>query len=162
MRGNADPNPCWTRAPWADAAPPRSLPPAAGGSAVTPHVNGSGRVTDAHAAAAARDVALMPPPACAAASPPVAPGNAAAPAWREFFHTALDVPAADGDVFRVYLAGREGPLVLCLHGAGHTGLSFAQMAQQIAAAPCRVAAVVRCCTAVRLPVRFRAAHASDC
>jgi hypothetical protein len=152
MRGSADPNPCWTRAPWADAAPPRSLsaPVAAGASAAAPHVNSGGRVTDAQTAATARDAALMLPPVRAAAAPPVAPGNAAAPAWREFFHTALDVPAAHGDVFRVYLAGRQGPLVLCLHGAGHTGLSFAQLSQPLAsAAPCRVAAVVRCFVAWR-------------
>lgn len=37
------------------------------------------------------------------------------------------IPDSD-DIFHVYLAGTEGPVVFCLHGGGYTGLSFALIA----------------------------------
>ena len=29
----------------------------------------------------------------------------------------------------IYISGSEGPIILCLHGAGHSGLSFACLAK---------------------------------
>ncbi|XP_077399522.1 protein phosphatase methylesterase 1-like isoform X2 [Vanacampus margaritifer] len=48
--------------------------------------------------------------------------------WQEYFEQMEDVSVgqADGrDVFRVYKAGREGPLLVLLHGGGHSALSWA-------------------------------------
>ena len=84
----------------------------------------------------------MPPP------PPRLPSRASSAApdstdWRPHFNAAIDVPVGQ-DVFRVYMAGSSGPLVLALHGAGCTALSFSAAAPALAAAAgCRVAAVVR-------------------
>ncbi|KAM6595546.1 hypothetical protein CsatA_006070 [Cannabis sativa] len=45
--------------------------------------------------------------------------------WLSYFDEEEDIsiPESD-DVFHVYKAGKEGPVVLCLHGGGYTGLSF--------------------------------------
>ncbi|KAF4379574.1 hypothetical protein F8388_023591 [Cannabis sativa] len=45
--------------------------------------------------------------------------------WLSYFDEEDDIsiPESD-DVFHVYKAGKEGPVVLCLHGGGYTGLSF--------------------------------------
>ncbi|KAJ8758566.1 hypothetical protein K2173_000287 [Erythroxylum novogranatense] len=46
--------------------------------------------------------------------------------WRGFFDQEDDVSIPNSnDVFHVYTAGTEGPVVFCLHGGGYSGLSFA-------------------------------------
>lgn len=48
--------------------------------------------------------------------------------WREYFDQMEDVSvglADSRDVFRVYKAGNEGPLLVLLHGGGHSALSWA-------------------------------------
>ncbi|GJP46038.1 hypothetical protein CLOM_g5379 [Closterium sp. NIES-68] len=45
--------------------------------------------------------------------------------WQEYFDEEEYVTMTNGDVFHVYRAGRTGPVLLCLHGGGYTGLSFA-------------------------------------
>jgi Alpha/beta hydrolase family len=42
-------------------------------------------------------------------------------------------------VCRVYLAGKTGPIFLCLHGGGYTGLSWALVAERLKES-CRVVA----------------------
>ena len=34
--------------------------------------------------------------------------------------------------YRVYLAGAQGPVLLCLHGGGYTGMTWAVCAQRLA------------------------------
>jgi len=49
--------------------------------------------------------------------------------WEGHFDEELKVAIPDSDdVFHLYLAGSEGPVVFCLHGGGYTGLSFALIA----------------------------------
>lgn len=52
--------------------------------------------------------------------------------WSDYFDREEDVsiPGSD-DVFHVYMAGNEGPVVFCLHGGGFSGLSFALSASKI-------------------------------
>lgn len=48
--------------------------------------------------------------------------------WREYFDYMEDVnvgQAESRDVFRVYKAGSDGPLLVLLHGGGHSALSWA-------------------------------------
>ncbi|CAJ2650804.1 unnamed protein product [Trifolium pratense] len=46
--------------------------------------------------------------------------------WSVYFDKEDDVAIPDSnDVFHVYMAGTEGPVVFCLHGGGYSGLSFA-------------------------------------
>lgn len=48
--------------------------------------------------------------------------------WREYFDQMEDVsvgPSDSRDVFKVYKAGSEGPLLVLLHGGGHSALSWA-------------------------------------
>nr|GEX46448.1 protein phosphatase methylesterase 1 [Tanacetum cinerariifolium] len=46
--------------------------------------------------------------------------------WKGYFDQEDDVSIPDSnDVFHVYTAGKEGPIVFCLHGGGYSGLSFA-------------------------------------
>ncbi|XP_036967390.1 protein phosphatase methylesterase 1-like isoform X3 [Acanthopagrus latus] len=48
--------------------------------------------------------------------------------WREYYDEMEDVnvgPADSRDVFRIYKAGSEGPLLVLLHGGGHSALSWA-------------------------------------
>lgn len=48
--------------------------------------------------------------------------------WREYFDNMEDVnvgQADNRDIFRVYKAGSEGPLLVLLHGGGHSALSWA-------------------------------------
>lgn len=42
-------------------------------------------------------------------------------------------PADSRDVFRVYKAGSDGPLLVLLHGGGHSALSWAVFAVSICA-----------------------------
>ncbi|KAJ9167400.1 hypothetical protein P3X46_022055 [Hevea brasiliensis] len=52
--------------------------------------------------------------------------------WKEFFDREEDVCIPNSnDVFHVYMAGSEGPVVFCLHGGGYSGLSFALSASKI-------------------------------
>lgn len=48
--------------------------------------------------------------------------------WREYFDQMEDLnvgPTDSGDVFRIYKAGSDGPLLVLLHGGGHSALSWA-------------------------------------
>lgn len=48
--------------------------------------------------------------------------------WREYFDQMEDVnvgPADSNDIFRIYKAGSDGPLLVLLHGGGHSALSWA-------------------------------------
>ncbi|KAL2936471.1 Protein phosphatase methylesterase 1 [Bienertia sinuspersici] len=52
--------------------------------------------------------------------------------WTCFFDEEDDVCIPDTEnVFHVYKAGSEGPVVFCLHGGGYSGLSFALSASKI-------------------------------
>ncbi|KAF8703205.1 hypothetical protein HU200_031993 [Digitaria exilis] len=52
--------------------------------------------------------------------------------WSDYFdeERRVAIPGTD-DVFNVYMAGSEGPVVFCLHGGGYSGLSFALAARQM-------------------------------
>jgi protein phosphatase methylesterase 1 len=52
--------------------------------------------------------------------------------WSAYFdeERRVAIPGTE-DVFNVYTAGSEGPVVFCLHGGGYSGLSFALAASQI-------------------------------
>lgn len=46
--------------------------------------------------------------------------------WKGYFDQEDDICIPDSnDVFHIYTAGKEGPVVFCLHGGGYSGLSFA-------------------------------------
>ncbi|KAL8161889.1 hypothetical protein V2J09_013378 [Rumex salicifolius] len=52
--------------------------------------------------------------------------------WTGYFDQEVDIAIPDSDdVFHVYKAGSEGPVVFCLHGGGYSGLSFALATAQI-------------------------------
>ncbi|XP_057450129.1 uncharacterized protein LOC130741296 [Lotus japonicus] len=52
--------------------------------------------------------------------------------WSTYFDKEDDVAIPQtNDVFHVYMAGTEGPVVFCLHGGGYSGLSFAVSASRI-------------------------------
>ncbi|GAQ88359.1 alpha/beta hydrolase superfamily [Klebsormidium nitens] len=60
--------------------------------------------------------------------------------WSNYFDEERDVEiAGTTDMFHVYSAGKEGPVLLCLHGGGYTGVSFATAAAHMKAT-CRVIA----------------------
>uniref|UniRef100_A0A8C4DQJ1 Protein phosphatase methylesterase 1 n=1 Tax=Dicentrarchus labrax TaxID=13489 RepID=A0A8C4DQJ1_DICLA len=65
--------------------------------------------------------------------------------WREYFDQMEDVnvgPADSRDVFRIYKAGSDGPLLVLLHGGGHSALSWAVFTTAIASrVNCRVLAM---------------------
>ncbi|XP_054863924.1 protein phosphatase methylesterase 1-like isoform X1 [Amphiprion ocellaris] len=65
--------------------------------------------------------------------------------WREYFDQMEDVAvgASDSrDVFRIYKAGSDGPLLVLLHGGGHSALSWAVFTTAIASrVTCRVLAM---------------------
>uniref|UniRef100_A0A667YTP4 Protein phosphatase methylesterase 1 n=1 Tax=Myripristis murdjan TaxID=586833 RepID=A0A667YTP4_9TELE len=65
--------------------------------------------------------------------------------WREYFEQMEDVcvgPADSRDVFRVYKAGGDGPLLVLLHGGGHSALSWAVFTTAICSrVTCRVFAM---------------------
>ncbi|KAM9834524.1 protein phosphatase methylesterase 1-like isoform 3-T3 [Syngnathus typhle] len=65
--------------------------------------------------------------------------------WEEYFEQMEDVSVVQGDgrdIFRVYKAGHEGPLLVLLHGGGHSGLSWAVFTTSIAArVSCQVLAM---------------------
>ncbi|EQC39887.1 hypothetical protein SDRG_02544 [Saprolegnia diclina VS20] len=60
------------------------------------------------------------------------------PRWAQYYDRSEDVDI-DGNVFRVYLAGAEGPVVVLLHGGGHTGLTWA-LTTKLLKTHCRVVA----------------------
>ncbi|PHT34396.1 hypothetical protein CQW23_26196 [Capsicum baccatum] len=52
--------------------------------------------------------------------------------WSDYFDREDDIQIPDSDdVFHVYMAGTEGPVIFCLHGGGYSGLSFALAASKI-------------------------------
>ncbi|XP_070026900.1 uncharacterized protein LOC107789083 isoform X1 [Nicotiana tabacum] len=52
--------------------------------------------------------------------------------WSDYFDREDDIQIPDSDdVFHVYMAGTEGPVVFCLHGGGYCGLSFALAASKL-------------------------------
>ncbi|CAN6275773.1 unnamed protein product [Urochloa humidicola] len=52
--------------------------------------------------------------------------------WSDYFDEERRVAIPDtDDVFNVYTAGSEGPVVFCLHGGGYSGLSFALAASHM-------------------------------
>lgn len=52
--------------------------------------------------------------------------------WEGYFDEEKDISIPDSnDVFHVYMAGTEGPVIFCLHGGGYSGLSFALAAGKI-------------------------------
>ncbi|KAK9051863.1 hypothetical protein SSX86_028491 [Deinandra increscens subsp. villosa] len=52
--------------------------------------------------------------------------------WKGYYDQEDDVCIPDSnDVFHIYTAGKEGPVVFCLHGGGYSGLSFAISARVI-------------------------------
>ncbi|KAG8005935.1 Protein phosphatase methylesterase 1, partial [Nibea albiflora] len=65
--------------------------------------------------------------------------------WREYFDQMEDVNvglADSRDVFRIYKAGNDGPLLVLLHGGGHSALSWAVFTTAIASrVTCRVLAM---------------------
>lgn len=118
-----DPNPGWTRAPWsigngASASqlmpPPPPRPP------------------------------LNPQPPTASTSGSTDGLDLSASRWEDYFAEKLSCPVRGGS-FRVYLSERaapDAPLVVCLHGAGYTGLSWALVAAELRGF-CTLAALVR-------------------
>ncbi|KAI7836178.1 hypothetical protein COHA_009945 [Chlorella ohadii] len=79
----------------------------------------------------------------AADAAPQAPRDPALPlplSWSHYFDAQQDVHCPErGATFHVYTAGSSGPVVLCLHGGGYTGLSWALIARQLKD-KCRVVA----------------------
>ncbi|XP_068569934.1 protein phosphatase methylesterase 1-like [Cebidichthys violaceus] len=65
--------------------------------------------------------------------------------WREYFDQMEDVsvgPADNMDVYRIYRAGSDGPLLVLLHGGGHSSLSWAVFTTAITSrVTCRVLAM---------------------
>ncbi|GAA0185321.1 protein modifying enzyme [Lithospermum erythrorhizon] len=84
------------------------------------------------------EVESLPKPPSSFSSPPHRPAVQSssekyAPLdWVGYFDEEEDVSIPEStDVFHVYKAGNEGPVVFCLHGGGYTGLSFALSANII-------------------------------
>ncbi|KAI6691298.1 hypothetical protein NL676_028126 [Syzygium grande] len=72
------------------------------------------------------------------ASPPLRPPSQSSQKkyspvdWNEYFDREEDVVIPESnDSFHVYVAGEDGPVALCLHGGGYSGLSFALSASII-------------------------------
>ncbi|XP_039024591.1 protein phosphatase methylesterase 1-like [Hibiscus syriacus] len=64
--------------------------------------------------------------------------------WSGYFDREGDVFIPDSnDVFHLYMAGTEGPVIFCLHGGGYSGLSFALSASKIKEKPRVVAMDLR-------------------
>ncbi|XP_068444547.1 protein phosphatase methylesterase 1-like [Clinocottus analis] len=64
--------------------------------------------------------------------------------WRQYFDRMEDVSVGPdhGDVYRVYRAGAAGPLLVLLHGGGHSALSWAVFTTEITSrVSCRVLAM---------------------
>ncbi|XP_050517786.1 protein phosphatase methylesterase 1-like [Diabrotica virgifera virgifera] len=50
--------------------------------------------------------------------------------WSEYFEKEELIQLANGE-FHVYTKGSEGPILLCLHGGGYSGLTWALFAQEV-------------------------------
>ena len=118
----ADANPAWTHAPWAGV-------PQAASAHVT---NGHGQRPVPPPLAPSSSSTDMPPPPLH---------------WKAFFSTTAEVSVGP-DVFRVYRAAGSArtpasPLLLLLHGAGYSGLTWAHMVRALLALcpACQVAAL---------------------
>jgi len=146
----ADPNPAWTRAPWAGVPQPPSAPAPASLRGSLGSSEGAGPSSSrAHGA----PTMPMPPPPPRASDPSGASrADPCAPAtWREYFDEARDVAVASRDpgagppdVFRVYVArARDASgarasappslVIFCVHGCAYTALSWAPTARHLAA-----------------------------
>ncbi|GMP79058.1 hypothetical protein CsSME_00034746 [Camellia sinensis var. sinensis] len=52
--------------------------------------------------------------------------------WLGYFDQEDDIHIPDSnDVFHIYKAGSDGPVIFCLHGGGYSGLSFALAASKL-------------------------------
>nr|XP_058971128.1 protein phosphatase methylesterase 1-like [Pocillopora verrucosa] len=51
--------------------------------------------------------------------------------WEDYFDSSRDVCVNDKNRFRVYQAGNSGPVLLLLHGGGHSALSWAVFTKSI-------------------------------
>ncbi|KAG2453592.1 hypothetical protein HYH02_001810 [Chlamydomonas schloesseri] len=57
----------------------------------------------------------------------VTPGN-----WATYWDRKVEVqPAGRGGTFNVYLAGDSGPVVMCIHGGGYSGLTWSLVAKKL-------------------------------
>ena len=62
--------------------------------------------------------------------------------WDHSFSQQLDVRTSETDSFHVYTLGTEGPVVLLLHGGGHSALSWSLFAASLVnSVKCRVLAL---------------------
>ena len=62
--------------------------------------------------------------------------------WNHCFSQQLDIKVSDTDSFHVYTLGTEGPVVLFLHGGGHSALSWSLLAESLVRSlNCRVLAL---------------------
>ncbi|KAI6657663.1 Protein phosphatase methylesterase [Oopsacas minuta] len=62
--------------------------------------------------------------------------------WNHCFSQQLDIRTSDTDIFHVYTLGTEGPVVLLLHGGGHSALSWSLLAENLVeSVNCRVLAL---------------------
>uniref|UniRef100_A0A0B6ZEA4 Protein phosphatase methylesterase 1 n=1 Tax=Arion vulgaris TaxID=1028688 RepID=A0A0B6ZEA4_9EUPU len=62
--------------------------------------------------------------------------------WDKYFETKLDVTTDDGDTFRVYERGHDGPVLFLLHGGGFSALSWALLSVHLTTlVKCRCVAV---------------------
>ncbi|CAH3143207.1 unnamed protein product [Porites evermanni] len=62
--------------------------------------------------------------------------------WEGYFETSRDVRVSEKNIFRVYQAGSNGPLLLLLHGGGHSALSWAVFTKAISGiCHCQIVAI---------------------
>lgn len=60
------------------------------------------------------------------------PGKKVSGDWTDFFSEKKSIYVKSrGCTFNVYIAGHQGPVLFCLHGAGYTGLTFALVAEEL-------------------------------
>lgn len=94
--------------------------------------HGGSRVLLARAAANAGAAAGSPGAGDAAPPPPRDPALSLPLPWSDYFDAQQEVHCPErGATFHVYTAGSSGPVVLCLHGGGYTGLSWALIARRL-------------------------------
>ena len=51
--------------------------------------------------------------------------------WDNYFQRKIQIQTEEGDTFRVYESGEEGPVLVLLHGGGFSGLTWALMAKEV-------------------------------
>ncbi|XP_063241307.1 protein phosphatase methylesterase 1 isoform X2 [Bacillus rossius redtenbacheri] len=62
--------------------------------------------------------------------------------WHRYFEESRDVTVNDTDRFRVYTVGRDGPVLLLLHGGGFSALTWALFSASVTSmVECRIVAV---------------------